>query len=485
MKITERDLENLRIVSDGGHIAYVDRLRLRFRGDKPFLKKGRHYPLPVTHRAESILRSRGWSALYSPALWAREFPSMSAILLNTAWGLGLDAASSAAERLSSFFDTKRPASYMGMVESIFSGPQKRPHAIVKTPMRSGGYSLHEFALVAPPELTECLGRSVEFFPPTKSRRARISPISPPTAVGNGRIRHLSAWELVSVLEAHAEGMDFAGSWERKPLPSVFFGKECMPPALAGLYAHQETGEAVLVLRGTRPLSLKDWLVNIRTTHGSETSHHRQALATTLAASKIAPRLFVAGHSKGGGLAQYVSAQTGIPSVTFNTVGLPCSLAEPATLPLPSIEHFMVKFDPVSNLGGVLDKGATGIVGPLASARGLDQRLIGCPRMRHVLPPPANRGQVFSLHSLRSLKEVLKENPMVIPSPTSAIREPSFRVKGVMRCPNTGEILYEIDPSLIHESGSSTRNTFHQTMPLRSRKRTSPSSISASTVSRFR
>lgn len=484
MFVSERDLLHLRNISKGKSVAYVDRPRRRFRGEGHFKGKGRHYPLRVSSTVENALRTMGWSALYSASLWGREFPSLASVLLNTVWGFGQDATAEAVAWTAHLLGISRPMSRLGMVESIFAGPQKRPHAIIKAPSRNGGYSLHEFALVAPPEVASYLGQSIEFSPSTRTHRARIRPISPPTMLSNGKISHLSALELVSILESHGEKMDFAGSWKREILPSVFLGRECLPDELAGLYVHRGTGEGILAMRGTRPLNMKDWLVNIRTTHGSETSHHRQAISTAEAAMKIAPNLLLAGHSKGGGLAQFVSCQIGLPAVTFNTVGLPPSLVHHRSSPLPTIEHFIIRFDPVSNFGGAERGATTGIRGPLASLRGLPQNMVGTGETMHILPPPANRGQIISLHSLRSFKEVLRENPMVIPTPTQPSRPPAFFVIGMLRCPDSGEMLYEVNSRVFHSGGRSTRKTLQSKTPSLSRNRTTPSSISASTVSKF-
>lgn len=484
MIVTDRDLSNLNNISKGKSVAYVDRPRLRFRGASQYKDKGRHYPLGVSSTVENALRTTGWSALYSTSLWGREFPSLASVFLNTAWGFGHDATVATVAWATNLLGISRPMSRLGMVESIFAGPQKRPHAIIKVPSPNGGYSLHEFALVAPPEVASYLGQSVEFSPNTRTRRARIRPISPPTMLSNGKISHLSALELVSILESHGEKMDFAGSWKREILPSVFLGKECLPEELAGLYVHRETGEGVLAMRGTRPLNMKDWLVNIRTTHGSETSHHRQALATATAAMKIAPNLLLAGHSKGGGLAQFVSCHLSLPAVTFNTVGLPPPLVHPRPTSHPTIEHFIIRFDPVSNFGGAGRGATTGIRGPIASLRGLTQNIIGTGETMHILPPPADRGQIMALHSLKSFKEVLRENPMVIPNPTQPNRSPAFSVIGMLRCPDSGEMLYEVNSRVFHSGGRSTRKTLQSKTPSLSRNRTTPSSISTSTVSKF-
>lgn len=484
MRLSREDLSNLRRISVGKNVAYVDRLRLRFRGEKHFEGRGSHWPLPVSKKVEDALGSKGWEALYSPRLWLEHFPSMSAVFLNTGWGFGRDTIEASIGWFSDLVKISPPASRLGLVESVYADRLGRPHSIVKVPVSGGGHSLHEFALVAPPKIAEHLGRAVEFVSAFNSQRPRLRPISPPSAVCNGRISHLSVLELVFILEAQSEKMSFAGSWKKEPLPSVHLGKECLSEDLVALYLHCETGEGVLALRGTRPLNLMDWLINVRTTHGNETVHHRQAVATALAAKQIAPNLLLAGHSKGGGLAQYISCETGIPSVTFNSVGLPSPLAKRGAEPPPVIEHFMIKFDPVSNLGGATGETARGILGPLAALRRMDQVMQGGAGAVRLLPPPANRGQIFALHSMKSFKDVLRENPIVIPNPTSPSRARSFFVKGMVRCPDTREMIYEVDSGTFQASGKPTRKILQSNTPTLSKKRTTPSSISTTTVSKF-
>ena len=484
MRFTSDDLEILENLSKGKKVAYVDRIRRRFRGVKQFAGKGGHYPLSVSRRMEDVLESEGWRAFYSPKVWLTEFPSMSALMLNTLWGFGSDSIRASTSWVSGLLGLSRPSSQLGLVESIFAGPTRRPHALIRTPTPGGGYALHEFALVAPPELAGHLGQSVEFTPSQKKKRARIKPISPPSVVHEGRISHLSAFELILVMESHAEKMTFAGAWKREMLPEVYIGKKCLPEELAGLYVHRETGEGILVFRGTRPMNPQDWIVNIRTSHGMETSHHRQATATTRAATKICPHLLVVGHSKGGGLAQYVSAKMGLPCATFNTVGLPENLTPPPHPSSPLVEHFMIKYDPVSNVGGSPERNSQGILGPLASIRGVSQPIAGENSIVHVLPPPAHRGRVLALHSLSSFKEVLRENPMMIPTPTRPHRSPSFGVKGVVICPDTAEMIYEIKEPYLEDSGKSTCTTLQRKPPALSRCKITPSSISATNMSKL-
>ena len=467
------NLDLLRSISKGERVAYVDRHRRRFA--KPVTPESTT-PLPVSQGFLSSLKEQGWGAIYSGSGWRREFWSMATSLLNAGLGFSEDAIKGAFTWFARHTGFARGESRLGVVEAIY-GLGGRPHASVRIPHANGGYSRHEFRVVSTPEFAMSLGQPVEFFPSHGSRRPRLRPLSPPSAIGlDGRLKHLSLFELVSVVMGQSSSMDFVGLWENKPLPESHRGVKCLPRELASLYVHAQTGEGVLVFRGTRPFNFKDWLVNVKTTHALASSQHTAALNTVDAASRGCPRLVLTGHSKGGGLAQLLSAKTGFPAVTLNSVGLPSGVTETLeSSPLPFIEHFMTKFDTVSNLGGNPNAISPAISGPLAFSRGHRQRLLGDERSRHVIETSLPRHRILSLHSLSSLREHLRENPVVIPDPTSPTRQPSYALAGVYVDPVRGDLLYEPkfpEPSV---EGKSMRKSLQRSGPTLSKKRTVPSS----------
>lgn len=432
MKATPRHLRDLKSIAAGEKVAYVDRLRRRYRGPAAFPDASQDLPVPVGENFAARLRAEGWSALYSRRAWTREIPSAMALVASLAWGFAADIASSASLWVLRKTGFARPSSSVGVLEAIHASQDGRPRATVRVPEPGGGWSRHSFRLVSDGEEMLSLGEGIEFAPPTARQRARLRPISPPSAVdAEGKMCHLSAIELLGVVSSHAAEMDFAGLWERVPLPVRHLGRPCLSPRLAGLYVHRKSGEAVLVFRGTNPLSIADWAVNVGATHGKATYQHRGAVVTTEAALATHPRLLLAGHSKGGGMAQFASAATGIPAVTFNSVGLPLREMGISPAPPAMVEHFVVKFDVVSNISGVPGVPAPGISGPLAALRGNSQEMLGGPSSVRVLPPPRARHRMCSLHSLESLRDALVENPFVIPSPFSTSRPPSYPLRGLI------------------------------------------------------
>jgi hypothetical protein len=438
MKLEKSHIEDLRNLSRGGQVAYVDRLRRRYRGPSAFPPPDSGWLLPVSDDFRKMIHSRGWSALYSAEAWTKHIRSTLAFLGTAVWGFAADVSVEASLWISRKTGFARQEATLSVLESIFPGSDHRPHATVRCPSPGGGWSRHAFRLVSDSDVMISLGRSVEFIPPSARSRARLRPLSPPSSLGeNGSTKHMSVSELAGIVSAQYSMMDFAGVWDRVALPSAHLGAKCLSPRLAGLFVNRATSEAVLVFSGTHPASAADWVVNIATSHAKKSYQHSRAVTTTLAARSQYPRLLLAGHSKGGGLAQFASATTGLPAVTFNSVGLPLSQLGLARSPSATVEHFMVKYDPVSNFSGRRFSGSMGITGPLANLRGLEQRLLGGQRSIRQLPPPKKRHRVYWLHSMEAIKTSLRENPFVIPNPFDAVRSKSLPLKGLAVDPAPG------------------------------------------------
>lgn len=459
MKPFVEHVADLKSIAAGHEVAYVDRFRRRFRGPAAF-KGNESLPLPLAEGFSDRLKREGWSAFYSSSLRLKELPSALSLVSSVVWGFAADISSSAALWVMRKTGFARGEPVMGVLESIHSGPDNRPHATVRVPLSGGGWVRHGFRLVADGEVMLSLGQGIEFAPPTSKHRPRLRPISPPSAAGpGGTMKHLSVAELLGVVSGHAQSMDFAGLWERVSLPSRHLGHRCLSPRLAGLYVHRSTGDAVLVFRGTNPLSLADWAVNVGATHAVATYQHRRAVTTARAAMAMYPRLLLAGHSKGGGMAQFASHSTGLPAVTFNTVGLPLDRMGLSSAPEATTEHFMVQYDIVSNVAGRPREGGMGIAGPLASMLGHEQRMLGGASAVRMLPPARARHRMCSLHSLESIRDSLRETPFVIPDPFSSLRPPSYALRGVV----VGE---DPEAPLVYEPSSSPTRRPARPIPAR-------------------
>ncbi|MDR0736608.1 MAG: hypothetical protein LBF51_07240 [Zoogloeaceae bacterium] len=90
-------------------------------------------------------------------------------------------------------------------------------------------------------------------------------------------------------------------------------------------AHHDAIENVkfIVFRGTRIDSAKDILTNLQQFIHIMPERYRWAdeLVMRVAAENPASRLFIAGHSLGGGLAMYAAMKHGLEGVAFNPAGL--------------------------------------------------------------------------------------------------------------------------------------------------------------------
>jgi len=459
MKIDESLIEDLRKLSGGHQVAYVDRLRRRYRGPSAFPSPESRWPLPISEDFRKVLGRDGWAALYSPSAWTKNLPSTLAFLGSAVWGFASDVSAEAALWVARKTGFARKEAVLSVMESIFPGSDQRPHATVRCPQPGGGWVRHAFRLVSDSDVMISLGSSVEFIPADSRRRARLRPISPPSSMGmDGSTKHMSVSELAGVVSAQYSLMDFAGVWDRVSLPASHLGERCLSPRLAGLFVNRATQEAILVFSGTRPTSMADWLVNVRTTHARVSYQYRQAVTTARAASSQYPRLLLAGHSKGGGMAQFASANTGVPAVTFNTVGLPLEQLGLTQAPPATIEHFMIKYDAVSNLSGRLSTDSMGIAGPLATLRGLEQKIIGGRSSVQHLPPPKHRHRVYWLHTMEAVKISLRENPFVIPDPFAPKRARAFPLRGLVISPSPGiPFAYEPRPRNISRKLPAVKN----------------------------
>ncbi|WP_353573201.1 hypothetical protein [Candidatus Albibeggiatoa sp. nov. BB20] len=90
----------------------------------------------------------------------------------------------------------------------------------------------------------------------------------------------------------------------------------------GLYINADRHEAVLAVRGTEFNSLDDLLADIQQLFGAIPEQYENALSAT---EELLPyiqqtgySLAIAGHSLGGGIAQYIANSFNLPAITFNS-----------------------------------------------------------------------------------------------------------------------------------------------------------------------
>jgi len=91
-----------------------------------------------------------------------------------------------------------------------------------------------------------------------------------------------------------------------------------------LFQHKDTGDMVLAFRGTEPLSVEDWLEDIKQAFGTA-KQYKNAVSLTKSlqakAKKNGTLLFLTGHSLGGGLATAAALSTGCEAIVFDSAGV--------------------------------------------------------------------------------------------------------------------------------------------------------------------
>lgn len=91
-----------------------------------------------------------------------------------------------------------------------------------------------------------------------------------------------------------------------------------------LFQHKPTGDVVLAFRGTEPLSVEDWVEDIRQAFGSSKQYKNAmnlARSLQMKAKNNGARLFLTGHSLGGGLATAAALFTGCEAIVFDSAGV--------------------------------------------------------------------------------------------------------------------------------------------------------------------
>lgn len=91
-----------------------------------------------------------------------------------------------------------------------------------------------------------------------------------------------------------------------------------------LFHHKENGDMVLAFRGTEPLSVEDWVGNIKQAFG-KAQQYKKAVNLAKSLQKKANdnnrQLFLTGHSLGGGLATAAALATGCEAIVFDSAGV--------------------------------------------------------------------------------------------------------------------------------------------------------------------
>ncbi len=135
---------------------------------------------------------------------------------------------------------------------------------------------------------------------------------------------------------------------------------------AALYVNAKTNKCAVVFAGTEVTDITDWVNNVRQAMGIVPTEYRDgANFAAKAAAKCDQDMVLAGHSLGGGIAQYAYLKTGelYRTFTFNPAGLAVTNLDyqSANLRTTNVENFIAQaYDPSS--GTLLGRDVASLTG---------------------------------------------------------------------------------------------------------------------------
>ena len=135
---------------------------------------------------------------------------------------------------------------------------------------------------------------------------------------------------------------------------------------AALYVNAKTNKCAVVFAGTEVTDITDWVNNVRQAMGIVPTEYRDgANFAAKAAAKCDQDMVLAGHSLGGGIAQYAHLKTGelYRTFTFNPAGLAATNLDyqSANLRTTNVENFIAQaYDPSS--GTLLGRDVASLTG---------------------------------------------------------------------------------------------------------------------------
>lgn len=420
-------VEDARQRAAGLPIAYID--RVNFVGRKRMKAQEADLNLPifkVPKRMGEFAANNDWHTIWKVL---RKEPLLAASLFaHTLVGIGRDAVAVGANFVRKF-DPELPLP--GKIVTIAPIDKETSVAEILVPLRQGGSELIALRCRGSIFRDHEVGGAVDLY-----KRAGKQPyyrIRAPyvTAAFNGRRKRfdfLDAKEIASTVRAQYDDLDFCGHWERVREVNDFIKQDfpSFPSNKCGLYRHAKTGDGILIFRGTNFVDVADHVVNFATMRGLATPQYKHAPdITKMVQARFCNRMIVAGHSKGGGIAQYASACTGVRAVCFNSVGLPESFIEDSRKRSGKdsgefgIDHFLVRYDWVSNVAGVYHSEGMSFTDPFTKKR---QRFLADTKDVHFLDSPHSRMRVLALHNINTVVQCLEDDRHLLRKPFEELRQ---------------------------------------------------------------
>jgi len=414
---TEEMVQDCRNQAAGIPMAYVD--RLSFVGRNRKIKKEPEIRLPifkVPKRMEEYVADNNWKGIWKAL---QKEPLVAASLIAyTLVGLSRDAGAAVSHFIRRF-DPELP-----MPGRLIGVKRDRDATIaeVLVPIRGGGSEVITVKTKGALDRNHSVGNAVDLYQRKAKDGQLYYRIRQPfvTSAYNTRAEsfdYIDAKEIASVVRAQYDDLDFCGHWEKIPEATDFIAERfpVFPKRKCTFYRHEKTGDGILVFRGTNPLSLADHAVNLATLRGITLPQYKYAPEVAkMVCARYCERMIVAGHSKGGGIAQYVSAATGMRAVCFNSVGLPESLVrsakETSGAPPGMVDHFLVRYDWVSNVAGIYHADSMSITDPFAPEK---QKFLAKKDDVHFLDSAYQRMRFLALHSISTVVGCLDDDPHLL------------------------------------------------------------------------
>lgn len=436
---TNEMVEDCREQSDGVPIAYIDRISFIGRGRKRPKEPDIAPPIfKVPKRMEDYVANNDWTSIWKAL---RAEPGIAASLaVHAVVGLGRDVLAAASHFVQRFDpDLPRPGRLVGLKKD-----NHLTYAEILVPIRGGGSELITVKTKGDVGDFERMGGAVDLYRRQSERGGYYRMKQPFVTVAYNKnqdvFEYIDAKEIAAVVRAQYDNLDFCGHWEKIPEVTDFIAEEfpAFPKKKCAFYRHEKTDDGILVFRGTNPFDIADHTVNFAALRGVKLPQYDFApQITKRVMARYCNRMIVSGHSKGGGIAQYVSAATGVRGVCFNSVGLPDSLVESARANADSppgfVDHFLVRYDWVSNVAGIYHAESMSIADPFAKER---QKFSGKKEDVHFLESPHQRMRFLALHSISTVVRCLEDDPHLLLDTFEPERDETqqrvLRVKDLLR-----------------------------------------------------
>lgn len=371
------------------------------------------------HAAAKVAETGDWHQIWRETL--RHPLTSGSIVLQAVSGVSVQAW----KRAKKLFSPKHPEPVLfGRVRSVDSEIDGQFTYSVELAEKQGGVS---HAMVQTNWKHE-VGESVMFYTGRNGKPHRIYNTNPDTRHSPEGQTSVSLLRIASIVDAQYDRRKFVGDWNRVDITDEIRTQfPRYPVEKVGLYENKKTGGAIVVFDGTRPLSAADWAANLAMSHGRVPDEYAEAPNIAALFKQRYKDILIAGHSKGGGIAQYAGMYAHMRSVAINSPGVPDAMVKRMKDSL-GLEEFdsrrsnislvMVERDLVSNISGKY-KPDGGFVGPLTLMTHGEQFHIAKEENVFMVPSKLAPWKVVSRHLIKNVCYALKNQDQWLYSPLAS------------------------------------------------------------------